>query len=147
MKKWLFSNNGKITTPFTFAEAQEYISQHATQNLYAWHPSFTHWMPLNSIDNFDIEVSVPPPPAALPQEFIEEYKNKEQGVFKTLNRINNTLVNTLEALSELDHDVNAYQNITEKLNAEVKTTLNIVRKHYAALQKNIDQFKKDEFVF
>lgn len=147
MKKWLFSNNGEITNPFTFAEAQEYISENSNLDLYVWHPSFTHWMPLSSIDDFDVEISIPVPPVALPKELIEEYKNQEQGLFKTLTRIDNTLGNTRAALSELDNDIETYQSFTEKLNTEVEITLNNVRKQYAALQKSIDEFKKDELVF
>lgn len=147
MKKWLFSNNGEITNPFTFAEAQEYISENSNLDLYVWHPSFTHWMPLSSIDDFDVEISIPVPPVALPKELIEEYKNQEQGLFKTLTRIDNTLGNTRAALSELDNDIDTYQSFTEKLNTEVEITLNNVRKQYAALQKSIDEFKKDELVF
>ncbi|WP_077338474.1 DUF4339 domain-containing protein [Pseudocolwellia agarivorans] len=147
MKKWLFSNNGEITNPFTFAEAQEYISENSNLDLYVWHPSFTHWMPLSSIDDFDVEISIPVPPVALPKELIEEYKNQEQGLFKTLTRIDNTLGNTRAALSELDNDIDTYKNFTEKLNTEVEITLNNVRKQYAALQKSIDEFKKDELVF
>ncbi|WP_076419209.1 DUF4339 domain-containing protein [Colwellia sp. UCD-KL20] len=147
MKKWLFSNNGEITNPFTFAEAQEYISENSNLDLYVWHPSFTHWMPLSSIDDFDVEVSIPVPPVALPKELIEEYKNQEQGLFKTLTRIDNTLGNTRAALSELDNDIDTYKNFTEKLNTEVEITLNNVRKQYVALQKSIDEFKKDELVF
>ncbi|XPF94516.1 GYF domain-containing protein [Colwellia sp. RE-S-Sl-9] len=147
MKKWLFSNNGEITNPFTFAEAQAYISENSNLDLYVWHPSFTHWMPLNSIDDFDVEISIPIPPVALPKELIEEYKNQEQGLFKTLVRIDNTLGNTRAALSELDNDIDTYQSFTEKLNTEVEITLKNVRKQYAALQKSIDDFKKDELVF
>ena len=147
MKKWLFSNNGNITNSFTFSEAQEYISKNLNVDLYVWHPSFTHWLPLNSIDDFDVEVSIPTPPVALPKELIEEYKNQELGLFKTLSRIDNTLGNTRAVISELGNDIGTYQHFTEKLNTEVETTLNNVRKQYAALQKSIDDFKKDELAY
>jgi len=147
MKKWLFSNNGVITNPFTFAEAQAYISTHEDANLYVWHPSFTHWMPLHSIDDFEVETSIPLPPVALPKAIIEEYKNKEQALFKTLSRIDVTLGNTRVAISELDDDINTYYQFTEKLNTEVETTLKNVRKQYAALQNSLNEFKKDELVY
>lgn len=147
MKKWLFSNNGDITEPFTFAEAQAYISGKKNVDLYVWHPSFTHWMPLSSIDDFEVEISIPTPPVALPKELIEEYKNQELGLFKTLSRIDNTLGNTRAVISELGNDIETYQNFTEKLNTEVEITLVNVRKQYAALQKSIDDFKKDELVY
>ncbi|MDO7083319.1 DUF4339 domain-containing protein [Pseudocolwellia sp. AS88] len=147
MKKWLFSNNGKITESLSFSEAQEYILENSTEDLYVWHPSFTYWMPLHSIDDFDVEISIPTPPVALPKELIEEYKNQEQALFKTLSRVDNTLGNTRAALSELDEDIDTYHKFTEKLNMEVETTLQNVRKQYEELQKSIDEFKKEELVF
>lgn len=146
MKKWLFSNQGEITQPFSFAEAQEYIKDNATDDLYVWHPSFTHWMPLSSIDDFDVELLIPIPPVALPQDIIEEYKNQEQSLFKTLSRIDNTLGNTRAGLSELDNDIDTYNHYTEKLNAEVEIALENIKKQYTALQNSINAFKKDEFV-
>ena len=147
MNKWLFSNNGKITESLSFSEAQEYISNNPTLDLYVWHPSFTSWMPLHSIDDFEVEVSIPAPPVPLPKDLIEEYKNQEQALFKTLSRIDNTLGNTRAAFSELNNDIDTYQSFTEKLNAEVDVTLRNVRKQYEALQKSIDEFKKEELVF
>lgn len=147
MKKWLFSNNGAITEPFSFTEAQEYISANTKADLYVWHPSFTYWMPLHSIDDFDVEISIPTPPVALSKELINEYKNQEQALFKTLSRVDNTLGNTRALVSELNNDIDTYQNFTEKLNIEVETTLKNVSQQYEALQKSINDFKKDELVF
>jgi len=147
MKKWLFSNNGKITESLSFSEAQEYILENSIEDLYVWHPSFTYWMPLHSIEDFDVEISIPTPPVPLPKELIEQYKNQEQALFKTLSRVDNTLGNTRAALSELDEDIDTYHKFTEKLNMEVETTLQNVRKQYEELQKSIDEFKKEELVF
>jgi len=147
MKKWLFSNDGKVSEALSFSEAQEYISDHLTDDLYVWHPSFTYWMPLHSIDDFDVNISIPTPPAALPKGLLQEYKNQEEALFKTLSRVDNTLGNTRAVLAEVDEEINAYFKFTEKLNSEVELTLQNVRKQYEALQKNINEFKKEELVF
>jgi peptidoglycan hydrolase CwlO-like protein len=147
MKKWLFSNNGTITDPFTFTEAQKYISANPNEDLYVWHPSFTYWMPLYEVYDFDVEISIPAPPARLSNELLNEYKNQEEKLFKTISRIDNTLGNTRAALSELNNDIDTYQSFTEKLNTEVEVTLENVNLQYKALQKSINDFKKEELVF
>jgi hypothetical protein len=149
MKKWLFSNNGEITDTLTLAEAQSYVDKHKDENddIYVWHPSFTHWTPLSQVDDFEIEVIVPAPPVELPKALIEEYKNKEVALFKTLTRIDNTLGNSRAALSELDHEIDTYTKYTDKLNTEVKTTLKNVNEQYEALQKSISSLTKNELVY
>ena len=143
MKKWLFSDNGEITDVLTFAEAQQYITKNENKDLYVWHPSFTHWTPLDQVHDFEVDVTIPPPPVALPKALIEEYKNKEAKIFKKLSRIDNTLGNTRASLSEVDNDIDTYTTYTDKLNTEVKTTLDRVHEQYAALQKSISAFSKD----
>ena len=147
MKKWLFSNNGTITEPFTFTEAQEYISTNTKADLYVWHPSFTYWMPLYDVHDFDVDISIPTPPVALSKELLNEYRNQEEKLFKTISRIDNTLGNSRAALSELNNDIDNYQSFTEKLNTEVQITLENVNQQYKALQKSINDFKKEELVF
>lgn len=148
MKKWLFSNNGELTDTLTFEEAERYIEKYKDENddIYVWHPSFTHWTPLSEVDDFEVEIVVPAPPVALPKALIEEYKNKEEALFKTFTRIDNTIGNSRAAISELDHDIDTYTKYTNKLNTEVKITLKNVNEQYEALQKSISAFTKNELV-
>lgn len=147
MKKWLFSNNGEITETLTFDEAKTYVEKHEGSELYVWHPSFTHWTPLHEVEDFQQEIVIPTPPVAIPKALLEEYKNKEESMFKTLSRIDNTLGNTRAALSEMDHDIDNYAKVTQKLNTEVRVTLDKIHEQYAALQKNISAVTKDELVY
>lgn len=147
MKKWLFSNNGEITEALTFDEAQNYIKKNAESNLYVWHPTFTHWTPLYLVEDFQLEINIPPPPVAIPKALLEEYKNKEDALFKILSRIDNTLGNTRAVISEMDQDIDMYCTFTEELNTEVKETLEKVSEQYAALQKSIRTSPKSKLVF
>jgi len=147
MKKWLFSNHGEISDRLTFEEAQSYIEENKDEDLYVWHPSFAHWTPLHEVEDFQTELYIPPPPVALPKELLEEYKDKEDAMFKTLSRVDNTLGNTRAVLSEMSNDINNYSNLTHKLNDEVKVTLEKVHEQYAALQKSISAVTKEELVY
>lgn len=147
MKKWLFSNNGKTTKTLNFDEAKAYIETHRESDLYVWHASFSHWTPLHEVDDFQLEITVPRPPVAIPKSVLEEYENKEAMIFKTLSRLDNTIGNTQTAISEIDHNIDTYCKFTEKLNSEVKVTLDKVNEQYAALQNSINAFTKDELIF
>lgn len=147
MKKWLFSNNGEISESLTFDEAQIYIKKHADSNLYVWHPTYTHWAPLYEVEDFKLDIKIPPPPVAIPKALVEEYRNKEEALFNVLSRIDNTLGNTRSVISEMDQDIEMYCTFTEELNTEVKETLERVSEQYAALQKSIRTSPKSKLVY
>ncbi len=147
MKKWLFSNNGEITESLTFDEAQNYIKKYGNLNLYVWHPSYAYWKPLYLVEDFQLDIKIPPPPVAIPKALLEEYKNKEEALFKILTRVDNTLGNTRSVISEIDQDIDMYCTFTEELNVEVKETLDRVSEQYAALQKSIRTSPKSKLVY
>lgn len=147
MKKWLFSNNGEITESLTFDEAQQYIKNNSASNLYVWHPTYTHWVPLYEVEDFQLDIKIPPPPVAIPKALLQEYKNKEEALFNILSRIDNTLGNTRAVISEMDQDIDMYFTFTEELNTEVKETLDKVSEQYAALQKSIRTSPKSKLVY
>lgn len=139
MKKWLFSNNGEITGPLEIDAAKELVAHN--DNLYAWHPSYAHWLPANCIEEFDVAVVIPPPPIELSKNFINDFTNRERELLSTLDRVNITLGGTREFLSELGRDISTDIKTTHNLNMEVKETLRNIEKHYAALNKNLAEYK------
>jgi len=147
MKKWLFSNNGEMTEALTFDEAQVYVNKHRDTNLYVWNLSFTHWLPLHEVEDFNVDINIPTPPVAIPTDLLEEYKNKEEALFETLARVDNTLGNTRAAISEIGHDIETYCGYTEELNSEVKETIAKVHEQYSALQNSIKASSKSKLMF
>jgi hypothetical protein len=147
MKKWLFSNDGEMTEALTFDEAQSYVKKHSNSNLYVWNPSFTHWLPLHEVKEFTVDINIPPPPVAIPTDLLEEYKNKEEALFKTLARVDNTLGNTRSAISEIGHDIDTYCGFTEELNSEVKETIAKIHEQYNALQSSIKASSKSKLIY
>lgn len=139
MKEWYFSKDGEISGPLGLAESNKFIAKNP--DLYAWHPSYAQWIPVSSVDEFDIVVSPPKPPIEIPKELIESFSVKEQELSTTLGRIDNTLKATTGSLAELGRDINNYKSITQNLNEEVKSTIRSINEQYAALQKNLAGFK------
>ncbi len=54
MKKWFFSDNGVVTGPLDLKESKELIAKNP--DLYAWYPSYTHWVPVSCIDEFETSI-------------------------------------------------------------------------------------------
>ena len=133
MMKWYFSKDGEISGPLGLEESNKFIAKH--ENLYAWHPSYAQWLPVDCIDEFNTKISIPKPPQAIPTELFENFINEEREMLNTMSRIESTLANTVTSLSELDID--SYISKSKHLNEEVKTTLRNIEQQFEALQKNI----------
>jgi hypothetical protein len=144
MKKWLFSNNGNITGPFGLTESQELIKNNPS--LYAWNPSFTHWVPVSHIDEFkEHTLVIPVPPTEVPLELISEFIDEERELISQLDVHDENLNATHTELGELDIDIHHYQQLTVNLNKEVKAVISNIEQQYAALEKSLANVRKTGF--
>jgi len=139
MKKWLFSKNGKILGPFAEAEATEFVM--ANPESYAWHPSYSHWMAVTCISEFENAIPAPKPPSIIPKELIEEFMTKERALIARLEQLDADVVTTDNSLLKLDEDIKNFQDITQNCTAEVKATLHSIEQQFANLSKNLSTFK------
>lgn len=135
MKKWMFSNNGEITGPLDLAAANEFINEHP--DVYAWHPSYSHWLPVSSVEEFELKVTPPPAPVEINDDLIENFVDKERALLKELERIARTLQTTMNSLQELNADIDSYSTVTKDLNKEVQLTVSSIEQQYEILQKNL----------
>jgi hypothetical protein len=140
MKKWLFSDNGKITGPFGLAESQDIINKNPA--LYAWNPSFTHWIPVSHIEEFGLTLDIPAPPIEVPLEMISEFINEERELISQLDLLDESLNSTHIELNELNTDTHHYQQLTTTLNKEVKAVISNIEQQYAALAKSLANVSK-----
>ncbi|MCL1141973.1 DUF4339 domain-containing protein [Shewanella gaetbuli] len=135
MKEWYFSNNGEVSGPLGLAESNKFIEKNP--NSYAWHPSYAQWIPVSHVDEFDIVITPPTPPQAIPQKLVERFIAKEQELNSALTRIQTTLNTISGSLADFDKDTNKTKTITQNLNQEVKTTIRSVNEQYEALQRTL----------
>ena len=140
MKKWFFSDNGKIIGPLGLKESKELIAN--TQGLFAWHPSYTQWMPVGYIEEFEVVFSVPTPPSDIPKELIEEFIGDERELIAKLDSIGDTLSSTDASLPSLNKNIEHYTQLTKNLNEEVKAVISNIEQQYAALQKSLSSATK-----
>ncbi len=139
MKKWLFSVEGKVTGPLAEADAKKFV----TENLeaYAWHPSYSHWMPVNCIKEFEELVPAPKPPSIIPKELIEEYITKERTIVARLGKLDNVLAEADSEMSVLYEEIVTFKKYTQNSNAELQATLRAIEEQFANLSKSLSGFK------
>ena len=143
MKKWFFSDYGKVTGPLGLKESNELISKNP--DLYAWHPSYTHWVPVSCINEFEVSISPPPPPIAIPKGLIDSLNGEEKELLTTLDRIDKTVKITSDSLYEIDAELDNYGQIAHNLTEEVKAVVKTIEEQYAALQKNLANVIKTDY--
>jgi hypothetical protein len=143
MKKWFFSNNGEVTGPFGLQESNELIAKNP--NLYAWHPAYTHWVPVSCIDEFEVAIKPPPTPLEIPQGLIENLIDEEKELISTLDRIDKTIKITSDSLYEIDIEVDNYSQITHNLIKQVEMVVKSIEEQYASLQQNLADVIKTNY--
>ncbi len=143
MKKWFFSDNGEISGPLGLKESNELIAKNP--DLYAWHPSYSHWVPVSCIDEFELTVTPPTPPVDVPKELIEELIDEEKSLISTLDRVDKTISTTSDSLYEIDTEIDNHSQITHNLTEEVKVVVQTIEAQYASLQKNLANVIKTDY--
>jgi len=139
MKKWLFSKNGKILGPFEVVEANDFVL--TNPDTYAWHPSYSHWMPVTCISEFEGSIPAPKPPSVIPKELIEEFISEERKLISRLEQLDEHLIQTDQSLLALDNEIKEFQDITKNCTTEVRATLQNIEQQFANLSKNLSNFK------
>jgi hypothetical protein len=135
MKKWFFCEYDKVFGPFSIKESNKLITE--KPHLYAWHPSYSHWVPVSCIDEFELSITPPPPPSNIPTTELDDLINEEKQLFNTLDRIDKTIQITADHLYEINTDIDAYSETTQTLSNQVKTTIKSIAEQYTSLQKNL----------
>lgn len=137
MKKWIFSDKGKITGPLGLADSQEFIKNNSSS--YAWNPSLSHWMPASHIKELELvlEIPLPPPTLDLPQELMDKFSPEKRKFIDQLDKFNEDINLTQNQLNEFNADTQHYKQLTTNLNKEISEVINNIEQQYAALEKSL----------
>jgi len=139
MKKWLFSKNGKILGPFELDAANDFVRENP--EVYAWHPSYSHWMPVTCVSEFEDSIPAPKPPSIIPKELIEEFVGEERKLIDRLEQLDQHLELTDKSLLVLNDEILAFRDVAQNCTTEVKATLASIELQFANLSKNLSSFK------
>jgi uncharacterized protein YoxC len=139
MKKWFFSDNGKVTAPLNHTEAREYLADNPT--VYGWHPSFSQWKPVSCIPEFADVVPLPEQSLLVPKELTDKFLAKKLRLQTKLSSIDDSIKHTEATFSKFEKQINAYKELTQNLNDDVKGAISNIEKKYAGLNKKVEQVK------
>jgi hypothetical protein len=140
MKKWFFSNNGKVTAPLDLDAAKDYLSNNP--DVYGWHPSFNQWKPVNCISEF---VDVLPPtvqPPLIPKEVSDKFFAKKQRLESKLTSIDDSINHSQSSFKKFEKQIEDYKSLTENLNDDVKGAIDNIEKKYKSLSRKLSQVKE-----
>ncbi|TYK66780.1 DUF4339 domain-containing protein [Colwellia echini] len=140
MKKWFFSNNGKVTAPLNLDEAKDYLAENP--EVYGWHPSFTQWKPVCCISEF---ASILPPTEQsplIPKEISDKFLAKQQRLEAKLTSIDDSINNSQTSLDKFDNQIEAYKDLTKNLNDDVKGAIDNIERKYNSIRRKLAQVKE-----
>ncbi|MBU2892607.1 DUF4339 domain-containing protein [Colwellia sp. D2M02] len=139
MKKWFFSDNGKVTAPLSQTEARAYLADNPT--VYGWHPSFSQWKPVTCIPEFADIVPLPEQSLLVPKELTDKFLAKKQRLQTKLTSIDDSIKHTQSSLTKFEKQIEDYKALTQNLNDDVKGAIDNIEKKYSGLNKKIAQVK------
>jgi uncharacterized protein YoxC len=139
MKKWFFSSNGEVSSALSFDEAKEFLINNP--DVYGWHPSFSHWKPVNCISEFVgvIPVSIPGP--LIPKEISDKFLAKKNRLESKLTSIDDSIKHSNKSLAKFEQQIVDYKELTQNLNDDVKSAIDNIEKKYKTLNRKLSQVK------
>ncbi len=139
MKKWFFSNNGKVTAPLDLEAAKAYLADNP--DVYGWHPSFNQWKPVNCISEFVSVLPATVQASSIPKEISDKFLAKKQRLQTKLNSIDDSINHSQSSLAKLERQIESYKDLTQNLNDDVKGTIDNIEKKYNSLSRKLSQVK------
>jgi hypothetical protein len=139
MKKWFFSNNGKVTAPLDLEAAKEYLA--SNPNVYGWHPSFNQWKPVNCISEFVGVLPATVQSPLIPKEISDKFIAKKQRLQTKLTSIDDSINHSQSTLTKFEKQIDNYKELTQNLNDDVKGAIDNIEKKYKSLSRKLSQVK------
>ena len=140
MNTWIFSKNGQVTEPLALAAAKEYVI--ANQDAYGWQSSYTQWLPVHYISEFQALLPEPENKDQIPQKIVDEFLSKEQALNKYFDEMDQKLTDSESSAKQLAQEIENYKQLTSTLSPEVKDNIHDVEQQYLALQAQLNNFKQ-----
>ena len=137
MKKWFFSNNGKVTAALDLEAAKEYLA--SNPDVYGWHPSFNQWKPVNCISEFVEVLPATVQAPLIPKEISDKFLAKKQRLESKLSSIDDSIDHSQSSLAKFAQQIAAYKSLTQNLNDDVKGAIDNIEKKYKNLNRKVSQ--------
>lgn len=139
MKKWFFSNNGKVTGPLDLEAAKGFLAENP--DVYGWHPSFNQWKPVSCISEFVGVIPATVQGPLIPKEISDKFLAKKQRLETKLTSIDDSINHSQSSLTKFENQIEAYKDLTKNLNDDVKGAIENIEKKYKGLTRKLSQVK------
>ncbi|TYK66779.1 hypothetical protein [Colwellia echini] len=140
MNKWFFSDNGKITGPLDFTESKIYLINNPA--VYGWHPSFTQWKPVNCINEFSEILPTAIRSPSISKIMSDQFIAKQKRLATKLINITDSINHSQNSLGNLDTLIEAYKDLTDNLNDDVKGAIDNIERNYNSLRRKLTQVRQ-----
>lgn len=140
MKKWYFSENGKVSGPYSINDASTLLSKN--DDLYGWNPSFSHWLPVTKIPELSELIPESKPAAQVPKELIDKFVTKKRDLNKKVVLIDETITKTQAHVESFEKEISKYKQLTESLSSDVKGNILPLEKKYQFVTKQLKELIK-----
>lgn len=140
MKKWYFSENGKVSGPYSINDANSLLSKN--NDLYGWNPSFSQWLPVTQIPELSELIPESKPAAQVPKELIDKFVTKKRDLNKKVTLIDEAIKNTQAHVETFEKEINKYKQLTESLSSDVKDNILPLEKKHQFVSKQLRELAK-----
>lgn len=140
MKKWYFSENGKVSGPCSINDGSSLLSKN--NHLYGWNPSFSQWLPVNKIPELSELIPESKPAAQVPKELINKFVTKKRDLNKKVILIDETIKKTQAQITAFEKEISQYKSLTESLSSDMKDNILPLEKKYQLVSKQLIELTK-----
>ncbi|XPF94517.1 DUF4339 domain-containing protein [Colwellia sp. RE-S-Sl-9] len=140
MKKWYFSDNGKVTGPYSLNDASSLLAKN--NELYGWTSSFSQWLPVALIPELSEFISDAKPAVQVSKELIDKFVTKKRDLNKKVVLIDEKIKKTQAHINTFEKEINNYKNLTESLSSDVQDNILPLEKKYQLVTKQLKELIK-----
>ena len=140
MKKWYFSDDGKVTGPYSLNDASALLAKN--NELYGWNSSLSQWLPVTHISELSEFISESKPTVQVSKELIDKFVTKKRDLNKKVTLIDESIKKTQVHIETFEKEINKYKQLTESLSSDVKDNILPLEKKHQFVTKQLRELAK-----
>lgn len=140
MKKWYFSENGKVSGPHSIDNASAVLSNN--NNMYGWTPSFSQWLPVNQIPELSELLPESKPSPQVSKILIDKFVAKRRDLNKKVTLIDNAIKERQTQIEAFEKEISQYKSLTESLPSNMKDNISPIEKKHQLASKQLRELIK-----
>ena len=110
MDKWYISDNGRVAGPLNVNDVQRLIAKNS--DLYGWNPSFSHWLPIEKIQELKGFLPEDYSSDRISKELIDRFVTKKRDLNKKTALINASIEATVQKMAIFEEEISNYKTLT-----------------------------------